>query len=115
MIPLYAYSPSQQTSVRQLHDLDGSQQLDLIEAFSALEVDSFLITAPQLETIQKQLAAPQPDGTIWGLDPSDATLVNLGVHETPDPTQLWLEVRPPFTFSHEQAVRLFGQAEPISP
>ena len=115
MIPLYAYSPSQQTSIRVLKGLDGGNQMDLIEAFGVLDPASFLITAPQLAALQEQLAAPQPEGTVWGLDPSDATLVNLGVHEVEDPTQLWLEVRPPYTFSHEQVVRLFGVAEQVNP
>ena len=114
MIPLYAYSPSLQTSVRVLEGLDGSNQMDLIQAFGQLGEASFLVTDTQLQVIREQLSHPQPEGTVWGLDPSDATLSNLGVHDVADPTQLWLEVKPPYTFSHAQALQLFAVGEQVS-
>lgn len=115
MIRLYMYSPDKLRGVREIPGLDGSNQRDLIQAFGQLDEDSFLITWPQLQAIRQQLAGAQPEGTVWGLDPSDAILVNLGVHDTPDPTQIWLEVRPPYTFSHAQAIQLFADDEAVSP
>jgi hypothetical protein len=104
---LYCYSPVHAQPVTLLPGRDSDNPLDVLAAFDGLAEQTFLIDAAQLARLREQLASPPPADTIWGLDPTDAQLSNLGVHPGVEADQLWLRVRPPYTMSHAQAVHLF--------
>lgn len=110
MARLYCYSPVRQQAVTLISDRDSDNPLDVLAAFQGLAEHTFLIDETQLEGVRARLSAPQPADTVWGLDPTDAVLSNLGVHPDVDPQQVWLHVRPPYTIGHQQALRLFGLA-----
>jgi len=107
MARLYYYSPVGGKEVTLVPGRDSDNALDVLAAFDGLPEHTFLIDELQLQQLQQQLACAQPADTIWGLDPTDALLSNLGVHPGVEPDNLWLRVRPPYTMSHAQAVHLF--------
>ena len=104
---LYCYSPVHAQPVTLLPGRDSDNPLDVLAAFEGLPEQTFLIDAGQLSRLREQLTCTPPADTIWGLDPTDAQLSNLGVHAGVAADQLWLRVRPPYTMSHAQAVHLF--------
>lgn len=108
MANLYCYSPVHQQTVTAIADRDSDNPLDVLAAFDGLPEHTFLIDEGQLQQVRQQLAGQHADDTIWGLDPTDAQLSNLGVHPGVQADQLWLHRRPPYTMSHAQALHLFG-------
>ena len=111
MATLYCYSPVRAQAATLLPGRDSDNPLDVLAAFDGLPEQTFLIDAGQLERVREQLACTPPADTIWGLDPTDALLSNLGVHPDVQADQLWLRVRPPYTMSHAQALHLFMPAD----
>lgn len=108
MPSLYRYSPARQQAVTAIPGRDSENPLDLLAAFDGLPDNTFLIDENQLQQLRQQLTGQHPADTIWGLDPTDAQLSNLGVHPGVQADQLWLHKRPPCTMSHAQALHLFG-------
>ena len=111
MARLYRYSPAHPQPATLLPDLDSDRPMDLLTAWSGLPEHTFLIDAEQLAAIRRQLQPSQPEGTLWGLDPTDALLRHLGVHHGNDGNALWLRERPPYVLTHAQACTLFGPAD----
>lgn len=107
MANLYCYSPVHWQAVTAIPGRDSDNPLDVLAAFDGLPEHTFLIDEGQLHQLRQQLGGPHPDDTIWGLDPTDAQLSNLGVHPGVQADQLWLHRRPPYTMSHSQALQLF--------